>query len=249
MNSRCLMKTKQEDISLSERIKAEAMSLGFSACGIARAERVSVVHENYLLRWLECGKQADMRYMENYLSLRLDPRVLHPGTCSVISVAMAKNVLDEYADYHKVIRKKLRTLLPLLNSANEGNSDIKHRICVDSAPILERYWAQQAGIGWIGKHHNLIVPDVGSLVMLGEILTPLVLDYDSPMQSRCGECQLCIEACKGNVLRDLFDTGRCVSYLTIEDPLLGEHRRDYKWAKKNGKPYGCEACQMVCPFN
>ena len=217
-------------------IRTEALRLGFVACGVARADVVDKAHQQYFLDWLQKGGNAEMHYMERYQDLRFDPRLLHPGTRSIISVAMASSL----ECYHEELKNKLHLLCQ-----NVGLSG--YRVFVDSAPVLERYWAQKAGLGWIGRNHNLIIPQKGSQFYLGEIFTDLEMDYDMPMDSRCGECDICIKTCPGRALGEWFDAAKCISYLTIEDPRLGPARRNPEYAKQHGLPYGCLRCQQACP--
>jgi len=242
---------------LSQQIKAEALRLGFSACGIARADTVgeSAV---YLEKWLAEGNQAGMDYMNNHFDKRCDPRLLVEGTKSIISVAMnyypSRKLREEqlqfayYAygkDYHEVMKAKLTELF---NFINEQLAPVNGRVFCDTAPVLDRYWAQKAGLGWIGKNAQLIIPHAGSYFFLGEIFLDIELDYDSPMQSKCGNCTRCLNACPVKALEKPFvlNSNRCISYLTIEykgeiepgiAPKMGNHL------------YGCDDCQKCCPWN
>lgn len=206
-------------------LKNAALRLGFSACGIARADEVDHAHAEHFRQWIRSGGNATMDYMSNYEELRLDPRKMHPGTKSIICVALnyypERRLSDSqyqfayYAygkDYHDVMRHKLRQLASILPAG-----DIEPRICVDTAPILERYWAQKAGIGWIGRNRNLIIPGKGSFFILGEILTDIELEYDSPLDSQCGDCHLCTSLCPALQSPDSqFRAEKCWSYQTIE---------------------------------
>lgn len=243
------------------KIKAEAERLGFSACGVARAERVEETTECRFRKWLDEGKNAEMKYMENYFELRMDPRKLHPGTKSVISVALnyypSKKLNDNqyqfayYAygkDYHDVMRAKLSQLSQVL-PRKEDNQFVP-RICVDTAPILERYWAWKAGLGWLGKNHSLIIPKQGSFFILGEILSDIEMEYDYPMESKCGNCHICSDMCKALSESDEFDASCCHSFRTIElkqnicemsDETTNEPQAKYI--------YGCDCCQLACPHN
>lgn len=205
-----------------------------------------------------------MHYMTNYYEMRMDPRIMHPGTKSIICVALSyvpqQTLSDDqyqiayYAygqDYHIVLRNKLYELAKVLPISQSSP-----RICVDSAPILERFWAQQAGIGWIGKNKNLIVPNIGSFVVLGEILTDLELDYDTPMKCQCGNCKLCVSLCPAIQSPDqLFCSEKCHSYNTIEKPLkvpsleVATNYTTRLTTIKQKYIYGCDQCQLVCPHN
>lgn len=239
----------QQCTFILDTLKAEALRLGFSACGAARARAVAPEHARTFVQWLAEGKNAGMDYMSNYTDLRLDPRLLVPGARTVISVALnyyPRHALapDQYQfayyaygkDYHDVVRAKLRQLAAACLPA-----DATVRICVDTAPVLERYWAVEAGLGCIGRNKTLIVPHVGSFVFLGEIITDAVPDkYSEPISAAadhylCGSCHRCLDACPGGALSlsdapalsDAqvspdripilsLDSRRCLSYLTIE---------------------------------
>ena len=212
----------------SNDIKAEALRLGFFACGIAKAEPVDAGVAASFSHWLTEGGNADMGYMTNYLDKRLDPRLLMEGARSIISVAMnytpaARPAEGEYQlaayalgkDYHDVVKDRLRQLAAHLGWKdalhNEDGNAHKCRIFVDSGPILERYWAERAGLGWTGHNHQLIIPKAGSMFFLGEILVDVELDYDSPMSNRCGNCHACIDACPTKALGKIFHADRCLS--------------------------------------
>lgn len=244
----------------SSDIKAEALRLGFSACGIARADRVSAEEEERLRTWLARGMNADMAWMNNYLDKRLDPRLLMPGLQSIVSVAMSyaparrlpegEPQIAAYAlgqDYHEVVKDRLRQLAAFVYGA-EGVKDANCRVFVDSGPVLERYWAWQAGLGWIGKNRQLIIPQAGSMFFLGELFLDFPLDYDHPMPNRCGRCSQCIDHCPTQALHAsrLFDSARCLSYQTIEN----RHELSEVARKAMGSTiYGCDICQNVCPWN
>lgn len=254
----------------SSHLKAAALSLGFSACGIARAGRVSKEEEERFRQWIAKGHQAEMHYMERYLDQRLDPRLLLPGARTIVSVALnytpVRNAegfhLAAYAlgaDYHDVMRQKLFELARRLGCREQGRD---FRVCVDTAPVLERYWAVQAGLGWQGKSQQLIVCEtlpacdgirpLGTMFFLGELLLTGEADsYDHPLESRCGNCRRCIDACPmgalpASALPGDFDAERCLSYQTIEH--RGPLSKDA--ASKVGTCiYGCDICQQVCPMN
>ena len=264
--------TMQETIS-SNIVKAEATSLGFSACGIARAKKIDAEVVQKFKQWIADGKNAGMNYMNNYEDIRFNPTLLLDGCKSIISVALnyyPQIPLDDsqyqfayYAygkDYHNVIRKKLHQLTTRLNQHYSSfNTQPNIRVCVDTAPILERYWAGQSGLGWIGKNGNLIIPDKGSFFFLGEILIDKEVDkYDSPLPSRCGNCTKCIEACPGKAIcaNGTLNANRCLSYITIEHH--GQFSEDEKILMRLQKSsnrsthyyiYGCDRCQLICPYN
>lgn len=239
-------------------IKEKAKKTGFDACGIAQ---VATADSEALFfdRWLKEGNHAGMAYMENHREIRLNPAGLVEGAKTVISVAL--NYYPEqklppeaphiayYAygkDYHFVIKEMLDELW----SAVTGQTDTgTARFFTDSAPILERYWAWKAGLGWIGKNTNLIIPGKGSFFFLGEIVTSLEADhYDMPQKDRCGSCSRCLEACPTGALEGPrhLNARKCLSYLTIEN--RGEIPAEQAACLGN-RLYGCDTCQEVCPWN
>ena len=224
---------------LTQYVKAEAKSLGFDVCGIARAERVPQEISDALAHWVSEGKNGEMHYMERNYDKRIDPRELVPGCRSIISVALnyypgeleKEPHIARYAfgkDYHKVVKDKLYLLLLSINKVKR----VSGRPFCDSAPLLERFWAQQAGIGWIGRNRQLIIPKAGSFFFLGELLIDAELEYDTPFEKNfCGKCNACINNCPTGALSDNgFDARKCLSYLTIE--YRGELPQDIgeKWA-------------------
>lgn len=249
----------QTRLSIEDNIKAEAIRLGFNICGIARANRVpDEVYEGYLAA-LESGYHGKMQYLERNEELRRDPRKLFEGCQSLIMVAMnyyphEVQPLEHpqfayYAygrDYHRVVKKRLDALLDFIR--RELDPDVQGRSFADSAPILERYWAEQAGLGWIGKHGLLIIPQAGSYYFIGSLLVSLPLEPDMPQPNRCGTCRRCLEACPTGALiaPKLMDARRCISYQTIESP--DEIPLELS-SKFGGKVYGCDDCQKACPWN
>ncbi len=254
---------------LSSELKAEALNLGFFACGIARAEAVDDINARHVRQWIDEGLQADMDYMRNHTDMRLDPRLLMKGVRSIVSVAMnytpAQYIPSDqlqfaaYAygeDYHDIVKKKLRQLalkfdfkeLRMQDEPKKEDNEVHFRVFCDSAPVLERYWATRAGLGWIGRNHQLIIPKAGSMFFLGELFLTIELDYDEPMHSHCGNCHACIDACPtGAITKDgPLDANRCLSYQTIEN--RGDISKDI--AEKMGNTiYGCDHCQQACPWN
>lgn len=244
----------------ASHVKQLAAELGFSACGLAPAVPVDSGRAAELRRWLAEGCQADMHYLEGNLDKRLNPCLLVEGARTVVSLAVnyysskvppasgSAYRLARYAygtDYHEVVKQMLRRLMQRLG-LEEGRDG---RVFVDTAPIDEKYWAQQCGLGWRGCHSQLILPQAGSYFFLGELVLVHPADaYDAPMQSRCGNCRRCIEACPTGALRGdgTLDARRCLSYLTIEHrgPLPPE-------AAGSLSPcfYGCDRCAEACPWN
>lgn len=243
----------------SKIIKQEALKLGFTACGIARAERL-IEHEAPLKKWLKEGMHGKMVYMENHFEKRLDPGKLVPNASSVIVVAMnyfpnktqnpdAGYIVSKYAygaDYHFIIKDKLRKLSEKLKELAPEHDG---REFTDSAPVMERAWAVRAGLGWTGKNACLIIPRKGSFFFLGELITKVELSPDEPFEKDfCGNCRRCIDACptKAIVSPGKLDARRCISYLTIE---LKDHIPEEFRSKMQGWIFGCDICQDVCPHN
>lgn len=251
-------------ISFKDKIKAEASRLGFFVCGFARAEPVSEAMRRHYLGWLADGRNADMAYLGNNLDKRFDPRLLMPGVKTIVVVAQnyfparrlpeGEPQIADYAlglDYHDIVKQKLRQL-----AATVGIAD--YRAFVDTAPVLERYWAVRAGLGWIGKNQQLIIPHAGSEFFLGELFVTVELPPDEPLPNRCGTCHRCVDACPthalslpatcvegyGDITR--FDARLCLSYQTIEN--RGELTVDAK-AAIGDTFYGCDRCQRACPWN
>jgi epoxyqueuosine reductase len=210
--------------------------------------------------WLNKGMHGSMQYMENHFDMRVDPTLLVPGAKSVITLMMnyfpsatqreEAPKISKYAygnDYHEVIRTKLKELLALINT-NIG--EVNGRGFVDSAPVLERSWAQRSGLGWVGKNGNLISKQSGSFFFLATLICDLELEYDSPFtKDYCGSCTKCIDNCPTDaILPDkVIDGSKCISYFTIElkDALIDENMK----GKFNNWMFGCDVCQDVCPWN
>ena len=238
-------------------IKTEAARLGFLACGIAQATFLEEEAPR-LEQWLRQGKHGEMGYMANHFDLRLDPRKLVPGAKSVISLAYnyhtpqqrtdhAAPKLSTYAygrDYHKVLRKRLK---PLMAFITEQFGAVDMRAFVDSGPVMEKAWAQRSGVGWIGKHTNVIRQGTGSFFFLCEIVVDLELAPDAPVTDHCGTCRRCIDACPTEAITPYgVDGSRCISYLTIE--LRNSIPQEFE-GKMEGWAFGCDICQQVCPWN
>ncbi len=238
-------------------------SAGAVAFGVAEAKPVADTEWDSFLSWLEEGKNAGMDYMARYLDVRKNPQLLLDGAKSIISVAFSyvpekirdnsEGYISCYAygkDYHKVLKKRLDKVVVELKGKFGG----EYRICIDSAPILEKYWAQQAGIGFRGDNGSLIVPGYGSMVFLAEIVTTLSIDPDSPCSESCGSCGICHGICPGKAIDSTgtIDSNRCINYLTIE------HKGE--WEKKDAIAtmstpeglntiFGCDRCIVACPHN
>lgn len=243
----------------SEAIKQKALELGFLDCGISKAEALNEDGER-VKSWLADDMHAEMHYMENHFEKRIDPRLLHEGTCSVISVLLNyypeqsqdendNYIISKYAygvDYHFVMKDKLS----LLEEYIQNNiAPINARAFVDSAPVLDRAWAAKSGLGWIGNNSNLISPKHGSFFFIGELLVDIELEYDQPLtKDYCGNCTRCIDACPTGAIveRKRVDANRCISYQTIEN--RGDIDKHLQGRFKN-RIFGCDICQDVCPWN
>ena len=242
----------------SQFIKQEAKRLGFLDCGIAKADFLESEAPR-LENWLLNNFHGKMRYMENHFDKRLDPRLLVEGAKSVISLSYnyypkeAQNTdtykISKYAygeDYHHIIKQKLRELL---HAINDKIGEVSGRCFVDSAPVLERAWAEKSGIGWNGKHSLLIQKQKGSFFFLAELIIDLELEYDNPTTTNhCGTCTKCIDACptKAILPNNTIDGRKCISYLTIElkDSIPNQFNNQMEnWM------FGCDICQDVCPWN
>ncbi len=246
---------------LSGRIKARAFTEGFEKVGIVPAQALDDEH-NQLVQWLRRGYHGEMAWMARNPELRTDPRKLFPAARSVVVVA--KNYytptehtndtetgkVSRYAwgdDYHEVVAGKLRSLLA---GIKEEVSDVEGKICVDIQPMMDKAWAARAGLGWIGKHTNLITTEYGSWVFIGELLLNIDLEYDKEIVAdHCGSCTLCIDACPTSAIVEpyVLDSNLCISHATIESraPELSEDLV----SKLEGWFYGCDICQDVCPWN
>ncbi len=240
-------------------VKTIAAGLGFDYCGIAKAQLLND-DARRLENWLSKGMHGNMQYMENHFDLRIDPSRLVPGAKSVITLLLnyfpsqqqpvQAPKISKYAygnDYHEVIRSKLKLFLQQIK---EQVGEVNGRGFVDSAPVLERTWAQKAGIGWIGKNGNLINKKSGSFFFIATLITDMELNYDDEfVKDYCGTCTKCIDSCPTDaILPDrVIDGSKCISYFTIElkDALIpGEMKGKFDdWI------FGCDVCQDVCPWN
>lgn len=252
---------------LKTQINQWAIDLGFAKAGFSTTELGE--HETRFVNWLQNDFHGEMDYMQRHAGLRLNPSQLHHGTISVISVRMnylpsgatdSWSVIEDgelgfisrYAlgrDYHKLMRKRLQKLA---SKIQQEIGDFGYRAFVDSAPVLEKAMAEQAGLGWIGKHSNLLSRDAGSWFFLGELYTDLRLTSDSPLtaaqSNHCGQCTACIDICPtaAIIAPYVVDARRCISYLTIE--LKGSIPLELRPLIGN-RIYGCDDCQLVCPWN
>ena len=240
------------------RIKAEAKRLGFLSCGISKAEFLEQEAPR-LESWLNQNKHGKMHYMENHFDKRLDPTLLVEGAKSVISLTynyFNENLqqdpkapkISKYAygiDYHYVIKDKLNQLLEFIK---EEIGDVHGRAFVDSAPILEKAWAKKSGLGWIGKHSNLLTQKTGSFYFLAELIIDLELESDHAVTDHCGTCTACIDACPTDAITEPYsvDGSKCISYFTIE---LKENIPTDMKGKFDNWMFGCDVCQDVCPWN
>ena len=239
-------------------IKTEAKRLGFLSCGFSKAEFLEEEAPR-LEKWLSQNRHGKMHYMENHFDKRLDPTKLVAGSKSVISLLLnyynpQKQVdktapkISQYAygtDYHFVIKDKLKQLL---NFIQEEIGSVNGRAFVDSAPVLDKAWAAKSGLGWIGKHSNLLTRQVGSFYFIAELIVDLELEYDTPTTDHCGSCTACIDACPTEAIIQPYvvDGNKCISYLTIElkDNISSEFQ-----GKMDNWMFGCDVCQNVCPWN
>ena len=238
-------------------IKNEAKRLGFMSCGISKAEFLETEAPR-LEEWLSKNRHGEMQYMENYFDKRLDPTKLVEGSKSVVSLLLnyypsetqtkESYKISKYAygtDYHFVIKDKLKTLL---HSIQEEIGDVHGRAFVDSAPVLDKAWAAKSGLGWIGKHSNLLSKQAGSFYFIAELIIDLELDYDTPVTDHCGTCTACIDACPTQAIIEPYkvDGSKCISYLTIE--LKNEIPNGFS-NQMDDWMFGCDVCQDVCPWN
>ncbi|MCA0958133.1 tRNA epoxyqueuosine(34) reductase QueG [Muricauda ruestringensis] len=238
-------------------IKTEAKRLGFLSCGISKAEFLEDEAPR-LEKWLKQNMHGEMQYMENHFDKRLDPTKLVEDSKSVISLLLnyfpeeKQNPdsfkISKYAygmDYHFVIKDKLKSLLHFIQ---EEIGEVHGRAFVDSAPVLDKAWAAKSGLGWIGKHSNLLTQQVGSFYFVAELIVDLELEYDTPVTDHCGTCTACMDACPTKAIIEPYvvDGSKCISYLTIE--LKNEIPSGFQ-DKMDDWMFGCDVCQDVCPWN
>ncbi|HKE60195.1 MAG TPA: tRNA epoxyqueuosine(34) reductase QueG [Pyrinomonadaceae bacterium] len=247
--------------NLSQLIKERARAEGFDKVGIVAAEPL-VEEGERLKEWLARGYHGEMAWLAREPGKRSDPRALFPPARSVVVVALnyftpekhqdnpATGKVSRYAwgdDYHEVLGTKLRSLLSWIK---EQWPHAEGKVCVDIQPMMDKAWGVRAGLGWIGKHTNLITPELGSWVFVGELLLNLELPYDTDqVEDHCGTCTLCLDACPTQAITEPYvvDSNRCISYATIE---LREPELPRDIAENlSGWMYGCDICQDVCPWN
>jgi len=246
---------------LARLIKERALVAGFEKVGIVPVEPLDEEGAR-LLEWLALGFEGQMKWMTRDPEMRTDPRKLFPATRSVVVVAQnyytpAQHQNDSntgkvsrYAwgdDYHDVIGARLRSLLSWIKETIPG---AEGKVCVDIQPVMDKAWAVRAGLGWLGKHTNVITPEYGSWVFIGELLLNLELEYDTEqIEDHCGSCTLCIDACPTGAITEpyVLDSNKCISYATIE--LRAEAIPAAVKENLDGWLYGCDICQDVCPWN
>jgi epoxyqueuosine reductase len=251
-----------EDLIGQERsqfIKAKAAEIGFDFCGISRAEFLEAEAPR-LENWLNRQQNGAMGYMANHFDKRLDPRKLVEGAESVISVLLnyypserlpegpEDLKISKYAygqDYHLVLKDKLSALMEAIQ---EEMGEVSGRIFVDSAPVMDKVWAAKSGLGWVGRHSNLLNRDMGSFFFIGEIICDLKLSYDGAVKDYCGTCTRCVDACPTDAISEPYvvDGSKCISYFTIE---LKDAIPEEVKGKFNNWIFGCDICQDVCPWN
>lgn len=238
-------------------IKAEAKRLGFMSCGISKAGFLEEEAPR-LEQWLTNNMHGEMRYMENHFDKRLDPTKLVEGSKSVISLLLNyypseiqkedSYKISKYAygtDYHFVIKDKLKELLYYIQSEI---GEVGGRAFVDSAPVLDKAWAVKSGLGWMGKHTNVLSKKTGSFYFIAELIIDLDLEYDTPVTDHCGSCTACIDACPTQAIVEPYkvDGSKCISYFTIE---LKEAIPEVVKGSFDDWMFGCDVCQDVCPWN
>lgn len=238
-------------------VKAIASALGFDACGISRAAFLEDEAPR-LEAWLNRNYHGEMAYMANHFDKRLDPTKLVEGAKSVVSLLLNyfpselqrsdSYKVSKYAygtDYHSVIKEKL---FEFVSRIREEIGEVGGRVFVDSAPVMDKAWAQKSGLGWIGKHTNLLNKNMGSFFFIAELIIDLELEPDAPVKDHCGSCTRCIDACPTDAITEPYvvDGSRCISYFTIE---LKKQIPDHVKGRFEDWIFGCDICQDVCPWN
>jgi epoxyqueuosine reductase len=251
-------------MDMTEIVKQKALELGFDLVGVTSAAALENCQQQAFSRWLKSDYAGQMEYMRRNLNKRIDPKLLFDGARSVVVVGLnyklpeqdnAMSLPEEpfgtvaryarYEDYHIFIRYLLGQLAEFLSEQTGGNACFK--VCVDSAPLAERAFAMRAGLGFIGRNHMLINPELGPEILLGELITDLELGADEPLDSNCAGCDRCIKACPTGAMRPdgQFDASRCISYLTIEHH--GEIEESLA-DKVGNRIFGCDECVLACPY-
>jgi epoxyqueuosine reductase len=256
-NKDLFLKVHSSKNKYTSLIKQTAKQLGFDYCGISKADFLEE-EASRLETWLNKNMHGEMKYMENYFDKRLDPRLLVDGAKSVVSLLLnyfpeeIQNTnapkISKYAygtDYHFVIKEKCKEFIEILK---KEIGDVNGRCFVDSAPVMDKAWAQKSGLGWMGKNTNIINKESGSFYFIAELIIDVDLEYDSPIKDFCGTCTKCIDACPTQAIVGpyIVDGSKCISYLTIE--LKENIPSDFK-GKMDNWAFGCDVCQDVCPWN
>jgi epoxyqueuosine reductase len=245
----------------SSQIKAMGQEMGADIIGITPVQAVD--NGENLIKWLEYGYHGEMKYLERNIDIRLNPLKLFPEARSIIVIGVNyfRNAQISYSsppafkvalyaqlkDYHIVLRKVLKRLLRKLQIINPNATG---RICVDTAPFMDKYWAQMAGLGWQGKHTNLVSRHFSGWLVLGSLITNIEFDeYDTPHSNHCGNCRKCLDSCPTGALIGPYqiDATRCISYWTIESK--ADSLPQNIQSKLNGWVFGCDICLLACPFN
>jgi len=244
--------------NLTKLIKQKCLSAGFVKIGVSKAKVLNKEKE-FFKSWLDDKKHADMEWLNKSMEKRVNPKLVMDNVISFISLAYSYDTsfdhkddrkipkISRYAwgdkDYHKIIKKKLKSLSKEIEDLSPG---LKTKYYVDDGPVMEKVWAEKSGLGWMGKHTNIINPDIGSFIFLSVILINCELEYDEPLENLCENCRICLEACPTGALYDEYklDSNLCISYQTIENKNEIPYHIDL-----NNWIFGCDICQDVCPFN
>ncbi len=248
-------------MNFSDQIRSKAGEIGFAKTGIVDASALDA-EAGHFREWLALGFQGEMAWLERNVEKRGDPRVLFPGARSIVVVAQNyysghkhadetdTGKLSRYAwgdDYHDVVHDKLKALLAWIK---EKDPSVDGKVCVDTAPMMDKAWAVRAGLGWLGKHSNVITTEIGSWIFIGSLILNIELEYDrEPVDDHCGTCTACLDACPTGAIVEpyIVDSRKCISYATIE--LRGDTLPAEIVPNLDGWLYGCDICQDVCPWN